>query len=77
MTACDIAPTAIACVKANEKYHADRVSAFVCDFAKPFPAASPLKLGSMNLITAIFFFSALPPASFEQAFMNVLSMANT
>ncbi|KAJ2823977.1 hypothetical protein FBU31_004114 [Coemansia sp. 'formosensis'] len=71
--ACDFSPRAVGFVKANEHYSEDRCRAFVCDITKD-RLADTIPAHSVDIVSAIFVFSALPPEKQADAVSNVLEI---
>ncbi|KAJ2807407.1 hypothetical protein H4S07_003595 [Coemansia furcata] len=71
--ACDFSPRAVGFVKANEHYSEDRCRAFVCDITKD-RLADTIPPHSVDIVSAIFVFSALPPEKQADAVSNVLEI---
>ncbi|KAJ2804959.1 hypothetical protein H4R21_001442 [Coemansia helicoidea] len=68
--ACDFSPRAVGFVTANERYNADRCRAFVCDITKD-RLAETIPPHSVDLVSAIFVLSALPPEKQAAAVANI------
>ncbi|KAJ2324755.1 hypothetical protein IWW51_003124 [Coemansia sp. RSA 2702] len=68
--ACDFSPRAVGFVKANEAYSGDRCHAFVCDITKD-RLADTIPPHSVDIVSAIFVFSALPPEKQAAAVSNI------
>ncbi|PVU99171.1 hypothetical protein BB559_000935 [Furculomyces boomerangus] len=71
--ACDFSEKAVELVKENEKYDTDRCSAFVCDLTKD-DLVENIEPNSVDLVSAIFVFSALPPEKMQLAVSNILKI---
>ncbi|KAG0006991.1 hypothetical protein BGZ65_000381 [Modicella reniformis] len=70
MYACDFAPQAIELVKQHESYKSGRCSAFVCDLTKD-PLTDTIPVGSLDVVSSIFVFSAIPVEKLEAAVRNI------
>ncbi|KAJ1810176.1 hypothetical protein LPJ77_001096 [Coemansia sp. RSA 2523] len=68
--ACDFSPRAVGFVKAHEAYSEDRCHAFVCDITKD-RLSDTIPPHSVDIVSAIFVFSALPPEKQAQAVKNI------
>ncbi|KAJ2751578.1 hypothetical protein GGI19_004397 [Coemansia pectinata] len=71
--ACDFSPRAVDFVKANELYSEDRCRAFVCDITKD-RLADTIPPHSVDIVSAIYVFSALPPEKQADAVSNILEI---
>ncbi|KAJ2727155.1 hypothetical protein GGI07_000039 [Coemansia sp. Benny D115] len=71
--ACDFSPRAVGFVKANEHYSEERCHAFVCDITKD-RLADTIPPHSVDIVSAIFVFSALPPEKQADAVANVVEI---
>ncbi|KAJ2078259.1 hypothetical protein H4R24_004606 [Coemansia sp. RSA 988] len=68
--ACDFSKRAVDFVKQNEGYTQDRCQAFVCDITKD-RLADIIPPHSVDIVSAIFVFSALPPEKQAAAVENI------
>ncbi|KAJ2808662.1 hypothetical protein H4R20_000724 [Coemansia guatemalensis] len=68
--ACDFSKRAIDFVKQNEGYVQERCQAFVCDITKD-RLADTIPPHSVDIVSAIFVFSALPPEKQAAAVANI------
>ncbi|KAJ2694324.1 hypothetical protein H4R19_005925 [Coemansia spiralis] len=68
--ACDFSQRAVGFVKDNERYSVDRCHAFVCDITKD-RLADTIPPHSVDLVSAIFVLSALPPEKQAVAVANI------
>ncbi len=68
--ACDFSERAIEILTADPRYDPKRCTAFVADITMDL---SSIPDESLDVITSIFVFSALPPEKFDLAVANVLS----
>ncbi|KAJ2850373.1 hypothetical protein IWW36_001925 [Coemansia brasiliensis] len=71
--ACDFSPRAVRYVQANENYSEDRCYAFVCDITKD-RLADTIPPHSVDIVSAIFVFSALPPEKQAAAVANIVEI---
>ncbi|KAJ2641505.1 hypothetical protein GGF44_002090 [Coemansia sp. RSA 1694] len=71
--ACDFSPRAINYVKANPHYSEDRCHAFVCDITKD-RLANVIPPHSVDIVSAIFVLSALPPEKQAAAVSNIVEI---
>ncbi|KAJ1815370.1 hypothetical protein LPJ60_005737 [Coemansia sp. RSA 2675] len=71
--ACDFSTRAVGFVKANESYSEDRCCAFVCDITKD-RLADTIPPHSVDIVSAIFVLSALPPEKQADAVSNILEI---
>ncbi|KAI8992325.1 S-adenosyl-L-methionine-dependent methyltransferase [Pilobolus umbonatus] len=71
--ACDFSKRAVDMVKANENYDEARCKAFVCDLTVD-KLTDTIPAESIDLVTALFVFSAIPPEKMSQAIMNIYSI---
>ncbi|ORX68380.1 methyltransferase-like protein 6-like protein [Linderina pennispora] len=71
--ACDFSERAVGFVQANENYNEERCKAFVCDITKD-RLADTIPPHSVDIISAIFVFSALPPEKQAAAVLNILEV---
>ncbi|PVV05311.1 hypothetical protein BB560_000173 [Smittium megazygosporum] len=71
--ACDFSPRAVEFVKNNEKYNTDRCKAFVCDITSN-QLTDNIPPESLDIISAIFVFSALLPEQMENATSNLIKV---
>ncbi|KAJ1741925.1 hypothetical protein LPJ68_002412 [Coemansia sp. RSA 1086] len=71
--ACDFSPRAVGYVQANENYSEDRCCAFVCDITKD-RLADTIPPRSVDIVSAIFVFSALPPEKQAAAVANIVEI---
>ncbi|KAI8968884.1 S-adenosyl-L-methionine-dependent methyltransferase [Mycotypha africana] len=70
MYACDFSKRAIELVKTNEKYDETRCKAFVCDLTED-QLTDNIPENSLDLVSAIFVFSAIPPEKMHIAVRNI------
>ncbi|KAI8072551.1 S-adenosyl-L-methionine-dependent methyltransferase [Gongronella butleri] len=70
MYACDFSQHAVDLVKANEEYDETRCKAFVCDITKD-ALTDNIEAESLDLVSAIFVLSAIPPEKFAAAIQNI------
>jgi methyltransferase-like protein 6 len=68
--ACDFAEKAIELLKEDDRYTTGRCKAFVADLTADDLSQS-IPAGSIDIVTCIFVFSALPPEKFSQAIDNI------
>jgi methyltransferase-like protein 6 len=73
MYACDFSKRAVDMVKAHEKYDESRCKAFVCDLTQD-DLTDNVPANSLDIVSAIFVFSAIPPEKMDIAVKNVLSV---
>ncbi|KAJ2383383.1 hypothetical protein GGI05_005335 [Coemansia sp. RSA 2603] len=71
--ACDFSPRAVGFVQANENYTESRCKAFVCDITKD-RLANTIPPHSVDIVSAIFVFSALPPEKQADAVSNIVEI---
>ncbi|KAJ2493931.1 hypothetical protein IWW37_000009 [Coemansia sp. RSA 2050] len=71
--ACDFSTRAVGFVKANENYTEDRCCAFVCDITKD-RLTDTIPPHSVDIVSAIFVLSALPPEKQADAVSNILEI---
>ncbi|KAI8326237.1 methyltransferase-like protein 6-like protein [Martensiomyces pterosporus] len=71
--ACDFSPRAVGFVQANENYTEERCKAFVCDITKD-RLADTIPPHSVDIVSAIFVFSALPPEKQAAAVSNIVEI---
>ncbi|KAJ1816897.1 hypothetical protein LPJ75_001876, partial [Coemansia sp. RSA 2598] len=71
--ACDFSPRAVGFVQANENYDEGRAKAFVCDITKD-QLADTIPPHSVDIVSAIFVFSALPPEKQADAVANIVEI---
>ncbi|RUS26050.1 S-adenosyl-L-methionine-dependent methyltransferase, partial [Jimgerdemannia flammicorona] len=70
MYACDFSSRAIDFVKSNPQYDETRCKAFVCDLTAD-KLADIIEADSVDLVSAIFVLSAIPPEKMEVAIRNI------
>ncbi|KND00037.1 uncharacterized protein SPPG_04381 [Spizellomyces punctatus DAOM BR117] len=68
--ACDLSTRAVDFVKADPKYAEGRCKAFVCDITKS-PLTDSIPAESLDLISALFVLSAVPPANMSASIENL------
>ncbi|KAI7858054.1 S-adenosyl-L-methionine-dependent methyltransferase [Circinella umbellata] len=68
--ACDFSKRAVEMVKSNENYHESRCQAFVCDLTVD-PLIDNVPAESLDLVSALFVFSAIPPEKMQSAIKNI------
>ncbi|KAJ1726572.1 hypothetical protein LPJ61_005094 [Coemansia biformis] len=68
--ACDFSPRAVEFVKANDGYNKDRCHAFVCDITQD-RLIETIPPHSVDIVSAIFVLSALPPEKQAAAVANI------
>ncbi|KAJ1644643.1 hypothetical protein J3B02_004564 [Coemansia erecta] len=71
--ACDFSRRAVGFVQANENYDEKRVRAFVCDITKD-RLADTIPPHSVDIVSAVFVFSALPPEKQADAVSNIIEI---
>ncbi|KAL1916563.1 uncharacterized protein VTP21DRAFT_5754 [Calcarisporiella thermophila] len=71
--ACDFSKRAVEFVKANAEYDEKRCKAFVCDLTKD-DLTDNIPSTTIDIVSAIFVFSAIPPESFSSAIRNLCSV---
>ncbi|KAI8367332.1 putative methyltransferase [Blakeslea trispora] len=71
--ACDFSKRAVDMVKANESYDESRCKAFVCDLTAD-KLTDNIPENSLDLVSAIFVFSAIPPEKMDIAIKNIYSV---
>ncbi|KAJ1829700.1 hypothetical protein LPJ56_000012 [Coemansia sp. RSA 2599] len=71
--ACDFSPRAVGFVQANENYDEGRAKAFVCDITKD-RLADTIPPHSVDIVSAIFVFSALPPEKQADTVANIVEI---
>ncbi|KAI7834725.1 S-adenosyl-L-methionine-dependent methyltransferase [Kickxella alabastrina] len=71
--ACDFSLRAVGFVQSNENYTESRCQAFVCDITKD-RLADTIPPHSVDIVSAIFVFSALPPEKQADAVANVIEI---
>ncbi|KAJ1995121.1 hypothetical protein GGI25_001347 [Coemansia spiralis] len=71
--ACDFSPRAVDFVKTNENYTEARCKAFVCDITKD-RLVDTIPPHSVDIVSAIFVFSALPPEKQAAAVANIVEI---
>ncbi|GAN07729.1 methyltransferase-like protein 6 isoform X1 [Mucor ambiguus] len=71
--ACDFSKRAVDMVKSNEHYTEDRCKAFVCDLTAD-ALTDNIPANSLDLVSAIFVFSAIPPEKMSTAIKNIYSV---
>lgn len=64
-------PRAIELVKSNENYNEQRCKAFVCDVTDPCAFMGDIPDSSLDLVSAIFVLSAIPPEKMKQVADNL------
>lgn len=70
---CDFSPRAVEFVKENELYDESRCSAFVNDLTKD-PLTLTIPKNSLDIVSAIFVLSAIPPEKLKDAVSNIASV---
>ncbi|KAJ3414578.1 Methyltransferase-like protein 6 [Chytridiales sp. JEL 0842] len=68
--ACDFSTRAVDFVKSNPNYDTKRCNAFVCDLTCN-PLTDNIPASSVDIVSAIFVFSAIPPEKQLQAIQNL------
>ncbi|KAI8639984.1 S-adenosyl-L-methionine-dependent methyltransferase [Parasitella parasitica] len=71
--ACDFSKRAVDMVKANANYDESRCKAFVCDLTAD-QLTDNIHANSLDLVSAIFVFSAIPPEKMSIAIKNIYSV---
>ncbi|KAI7905557.1 S-adenosyl-L-methionine-dependent methyltransferase [Cokeromyces recurvatus] len=71
--ACDFSKRAVDMVKSNDNYNESRCKAFVCDLTAD-KLTDNIPENSLDLVSAIFVFSAIPPEKMETAIKNIYSV---
>ncbi|KAI9472215.1 MAG: S-adenosyl-L-methionine-dependent methyltransferase [Benjaminiella poitrasii] len=71
--ACDFSKRAVDMVKSNESYDESRCKAFVCDLTAD-NLTDNIPVHSLDLVSAIFVFSAIPPEKMKIAIKNIYSV---
>ncbi|KAI8080144.1 methyltransferase-like protein 6-like protein [Gilbertella persicaria] len=71
--ACDFSERAVNMVKSNENYDESRCKAFVCDLTAD-KLTDNIPVDSLDLVSAIFVFSAIPPEKMAIAIKNIYSV---
>ncbi|KAI8098953.1 S-adenosyl-L-methionine-dependent methyltransferase [Halteromyces radiatus] len=71
--ACDFSKRAVDMVKENELYDEKRCKAFVCDITSD-PLTDNVPENSLDLVSAIFVLSAIPPEKLHLAIQNVFKV---
>ncbi|CEG79730.1 hypothetical protein RMATCC62417_14159 [Rhizopus microsporus] len=71
--ACDFSKRAIDMVKSNEQYDESRCKAFVCDLTQDL-LTGQIEPNSLDLVSALFVFSAIPPEKMEFAIKNIYNV---
>ncbi|CEI90489.1 hypothetical protein G6F70_003186 [Rhizopus microsporus] len=71
--ACDFSKRAIDMVKSNEQYDESRCKAFVCDLTQDL-LTDQMEPNSLDLVSALFVFSAIPPEKMEFAIKNIYNV---
>ncbi|KAL0081947.1 methyltransferase-like protein 6 [Phycomyces blakesleeanus] len=71
--ACDFSKRAVDMVKDNEHYDESRCKAFVCDLTQD-SLTDNIPAESLDLVSAIFVFSAIPPEKFAFAIQNIFKV---
>ncbi|KAI8333496.1 S-adenosyl-L-methionine-dependent methyltransferase [Choanephora cucurbitarum] len=71
--ACDFSKRAVDMVKENENYDESRCKAFVCDLTAD-KLTDNIPENSLDLVSAIFVFSAIPPEKMSIAIKNIYSV---
>ncbi|KAJ3280395.1 hypothetical protein HK104_000700 [Borealophlyctis nickersoniae] len=71
--ACDFSPRAINLAKSDPKYTEERCKAFVCDLTKD-PLTNDVPPSSVDLVSAVFVLSAIPPNKMMTAVQNIKSV---
>ncbi|KAJ2786086.1 hypothetical protein H4R18_000118 [Coemansia javaensis] len=69
--ACDFSPRAVDYVKASDGYNPDRCHAFVCDITQD-QLTDTIPPHSVDIVSSIFVFSALPPEKQAAAVSNIV-----
>lgn len=74
--ACDFSPKAIQLLQDDERYRTSgRCTAFVADLSSATGfAQAPVEAHSLDIVTCIFVFSAIPPERFGTAVRNIKSL---
>ncbi|KAI8916701.1 S-adenosyl-L-methionine-dependent methyltransferase [Powellomyces hirtus] len=67
---CDLSKRAVDFVKADPKYTESRCKAFVCDITTN-PLTDSIPPQSLDIVSALFCFSAIPPARMHLALNNI------
>ncbi len=62
---------AIELVKSNENYNEKRCKAFVCDVTDPNAFIGDIPDSSLDIVSAIFCMSAIPPEKMKQVVENL------
>ncbi|KHJ79079.1 hypothetical protein OESDEN_21283 [Oesophagostomum dentatum] len=70
---CDYSDVAVRVLKEDEKYDADRMSAFVWDITQDPPADAPPK-ESLDYVLCIYVLSAIHPSKIPQAIHNLVTL---
>ncbi|KAI8846614.1 S-adenosyl-L-methionine-dependent methyltransferase, partial [Chytridium lagenaria] len=70
--ACDFSKKAIEFVKSHQSYDEARCKGFVCDLTKD-PLVDSIEKESVDIVSAIFCLSAIPPEKLQDAFKNIAS----
>ncbi|KAJ3214934.1 GTPase-activating protein S13 [Dinochytrium kinnereticum] len=70
--ACDFSKKAIEFVQSHESYDEARCKGFVCDLTKD-PLVDTIEKDSVDIVSAIFCLSAIPPEKLEDAVKNIAS----
>ncbi|CAO3639987.1 unnamed protein product [Mucor hiemalis] len=73
MYACDFSKRAVDMVKSNENYDETRCKAFVCDLTSD-KLTDNIPQNSLDLVSAIFVFSAIPPEKMDIAIKNIYNV---
>ncbi|KAI9490595.1 methyltransferase like 6 [Zychaea mexicana] len=68
--ACDFSKRAVEMVKNNDKYDEERCQAFVCDLTVD-PLTDNVPADSLDLVSALFVFSAIPGEKMADAIRNI------
>ncbi|KAI9315258.1 methyltransferase-like protein 6 [Dichotomocladium elegans] len=71
--ACDFSKRAVDMVKSNEQYDESRCKAFVCDLTAD-SLTDNVPAESLDLVSALFVFSAIPPEKMEMAIKNIYNV---
>ncbi|CAO3684734.1 unnamed protein product [Rhizopus stolonifer] len=71
--ACDFSKRAVEMVQSNEQYNESQCKAFVCDLTQN-ALTDNIEPNSLDLISALFVFSAIPPEKMEFALKNIYSV---
>ncbi|CAO3593211.1 unnamed protein product [Absidia cylindrospora] len=71
--ACDFSKRAVEMVKGNEQYDENRCHAFVCDITVD-PLTENVPGNSLDLVSAIFVLSAIPPEKLHLAIQNIFKV---